>query len=130
MKALADTSVWVAVETNRRIDTEALPDEMSICVITLAELEAGVHAATDTMVRSNRLATLAAVSQLEALPIDRAAARQWAALRVRLHEANRRVNVNDLWIASIALANGLPVVTQDGDFDVMRELGLLDVISV
>ena len=37
---------------------------------------------------------------------------------------------NDLWIAAVALANGLPVVTQDSGFDVLAELGALEVIRV
>ncbi|WP_291473578.1 hypothetical protein [Corynebacterium sp.] len=45
-------------------------------------------------------------------------------------EAGRRINVNDLWIASIAAANGLPVYTQDRDFDPLAELGELEVIPL
>jgi predicted nucleic acid-binding protein len=47
-----------------------------------------------------------------------------------LAAAGRRVNVNDLWIAAIALAHGLPVVTQDGDFAVISEHSSLQVIAV
>lgn len=58
------------------------------------------------------------------------AARQWALLRVKLREAERRINVNDLWIAAIARANRLPLVTQDDDFNVLADLGLLEVVRV
>ncbi len=30
----------------------------------------------------------------------------------------------------MAVANGVPVVTQDGDFDVLADLGLLNVVHV
>ena len=40
------------------------------------------------------------------------------------------MNVNDLWIAAVAIANDLPVVTQDNNFAVLAELGLLTVINV
>jgi predicted nucleic acid-binding protein len=43
---------------------------------------------------------------------------------VLLAEAGRRVNVNDLWIAATAVANGLPVVTRDDDFDPLADLGV------
>ena len=33
-------------------------------------------------------------------------------------------------LAATALANSLPIVTQDDDFDVLAELGLLEVIKV
>ena len=46
--------------------------------------------------------TLQRVAALEPLPVDAAAAAAWARLRVEVHEAGRRVNLNDLWIAAIA----------------------------
>lgn len=129
-RGLLDTSIFIAAESGRALDAEALPDESFVCVVTVAELEAGVLAASDTEIRHRRLMTARAVSGLHPLPIDTAAASQWARLRVLLHEAGRRANVNDLWIASVALAHDLPVVTQDDDFDVLGELGLVGVVRV
>ena len=40
------------------------------------------------------------------------------------------MNVNDLWIAAVAEANALPVVTEDADFDAIQDLGGPDVIRV
>lgn len=101
-----------------------------MCVVTIAELQAGALAAADSVSRSRRLDTLHVALDADVLPIDVRAAQVWAELRVRLREAGRRVNVNDLWIAAVAMANNLPVVTQDGDFDVLQELGALEVIKV
>jgi predicted nucleic acid-binding protein len=64
------------------------------------------------------------------LPIDVIAARHWATLRVRLAEHGRRVNVNDLWVAAMALATDLPVVTQDSDYDALESLGGSQVIRI
>lgn len=47
--------------------------------------------------------------------VNGAAAAQWAAMRVRLHEIGRRINVNYLWIAAVAAANDLPILTQDAE---------------
>lgn len=129
-RGLLDTSVFIAHESGRRLDADALPDESYISVVTTAELQAGVLAAKDTDTRSRRLATLESLSALVPLPVDATAATHWARLRVRLQEEGRRVNVNDLWIAAVALAHDLPVVTQDDDFAVLSDLGLLDVVSV
>lgn len=129
-RGLLDTSALIANEDGRSINQDALPDELHVCVITLAELRAGVLAAEDTATRARRLATLEAVSALEPLTVDSAAAAAWATMRVALQEAGRRVNVNDLWIAAVAVAHDLPVVTQDDDFVVLAELGLVDVITV
>jgi predicted nucleic acid-binding protein len=127
---LLDTSVWIAGELGRSVDTAALPEEAYVCVITLAELQAGVLAAPDTATRAARLATLTALTGLSALGIDAEAARYWASLRVQVHEAGRRANVNDMWIAAVALANNLPVVTQVADFDVFADIGALRVVHV
>ena len=127
---LLDTSVWIAGDVGRLLDTAALPDEAYVCVVTLAELQAGVLAAPDTRTRVARLATVERLAGLEPLAVDGAVARQWASLRVQLHEAGRSMGINDLWIAAVALANGLPVVTQDSGFDVLAELGALEVIRV
>ena len=73
---------------------------------------------------------LSLLTDTEVLPVDVRAAQVWAELRVRLRDAGRRANVNDLWIAAIAIANDLPVISQDDHFDALSELGALDVIKV
>ncbi|WP_029136810.1 type II toxin-antitoxin system VapC family toxin [Nakamurella lactea] len=130
VKGLADTSVFIGAESGRAIRGELLPDEVFVSVVTIAELQAGVLAAADTSTRARRLATLDSVAALEPLPIDAAAAAEWATLRVRVHEIGRRINVNDLWIAAVAAANGLSVITQDADFDVLELVGGPPVIHV
>jgi hypothetical protein len=128
--ALLDTSVLIARESGRRLDVDALPEQATLCVITIGELHAGVLAAPDTATRAHRLATLSAASAVEALPITAEAARRWAELRVRLGELGRRAKINDLWIASVALANGMDVVTQDDDFDDIESAGGPVVVRV
>ena len=128
--ALLDTSVLIARESGRPLDVDALPDRAAISVVTLAELHAGVLAATDTATRARRLATLDAVSAVEALPVTSAAARRWAELRVRLAEQGRRAKVNDLWIAAVAQANSMDIVTQDDDFDAIEAVGGPAVVRV
>jgi predicted nucleic acid-binding protein len=127
---LLDTSVLIAEESGRRLQVEALPDNAFVSVVTIAELQAGVLAARDTAVRAIRLATLDAVSVLQPLTIDATAALHWAVLRVRLAEEGRHAKINDLWIAAVALANHLPVVTQDEDFDSIEAVGGPLVIRV
>lgn len=128
-RGVLDTSVFIAAESGRALDADALPTEAAICVITLAELHAGVLAATDVDTRARRMATLDSVVDIELLPIDEAAAITWARMRARLAEAGRRVNINDLWIAACAASRELPVVTQDDDFTALVELANLRVIG-
>lgn len=129
-RGLLDTSVLIAAESGRPLDSTALPDEVFVSVITIGELQAGVLAAPDTATRARRLATLESVSPLAPLSVDAAAAAHWAALRARLAEERRRVNANDLWIAAVAMANGLPVVTRDADYEALEDIGGPAVIRV
>src|SRR5690606_35580247 len=102
-RGLLDTSTVIAIETGRTVDYGALPAEHYVSVVTLAELNAGVHTAPDVESRASRVASLNTVSKLNVLAIDSVAASQSGRLRARLNEAGRKVNVNDVWIAAVAL---------------------------
>ncbi len=115
-RGLADTSLFVALETGRPVAAAALPDELAVSVVTLGELRAGVLAARDLPTRARRLGTLEYVLGLDLVPIDAPVADAWAVLRVALRDLGRSMNVNDAWIAATAIALGVPVVTQDDDF--------------
>ncbi|OBI82188.1 ribonuclease [Mycobacterium sp. E740] len=127
---MLDTSVFIANENGRPLETSLIPEELATTVVTLGELNAGVLAARTSEIRARRLRTLDAVADMTALPVDEEAARLWALLRVHLAEVGRRVRVNDLWIAAIAAAKHLPVVTQNGDFDVLEGVAGLTIVHV
>lgn len=129
-RGLLDTSVFIALETDRPIDSDTLPDESVICPVTIAELQAGVLSAADVDIRARRLATLESTSDIEVLPIDADVAAHWARLRVHLAESGRRINANDHWIAATAAAHGIPVVTQDDDFDPLEGAKGIGVIRI
>ncbi|HEY2508111.1 MAG TPA: type II toxin-antitoxin system VapC family toxin [Streptosporangiaceae bacterium] len=127
---LLDTSVFIARESGRPLQEERLPGELVVSVITVAELHAGVLAAKDTKTRARRVATIESIVGITTLDVDAAAARIWAEMRVHLAETGRRVRVNDLWIAAVAAANRIPVVTQDDDFEPIHGVAGLEVIKV
>ncbi len=129
-RGILDTSVFIASESGRTLAVDRLPDELATTVVTIGELEAGVLASPDTAIRAQRLRTLSAASDMERLAVDEATAHAWASLRVRLAETRRRMPVNDSWIAACALSRGLPVVTQDLDYDILAEVSELVVIHV
>ncbi len=123
-----DTSVFIAQE-NRSLSVSRFPGQLAVSVVTHAELSAGVLAAVELDVRARRLVTLTTV-EMNPIPIDLAAAEAWARLRVLMARAKRRANVNDMWIAATAMALGIPVVTQDLEFDAMADLSDLQVVHV
>ena len=127
---MLDTSVFIAQDSGRRLDVSLVPDEVATTVVTSAELNLGVLAAASADVRAQRMATLDTIADIVALPVDDGAARMWARLRIHLAETGRRLRINDLWIAAIAASRGLPVVTQDDDFDALDGIAGLAIIRV
>lgn len=129
-RGLLDTSVLIAVESGRPVDYGTMPLQQFVCSISLGELHLGIHAAPNAESRSARMGTLEAMAGLVALPVNAAAAAHWGRLRYRLREEGRRINVNDLWIAAVALAHGMPVITQDEDFRILSDLDGPAVVMV
>lgn len=106
-RGLGDTTLFIARETNRPVDVEALPDEIGVSVITVGELRAGVLAAGDLETRDRRLATLTQALAMQPLPIDDQVADSWARLRLLLRDSGQRVPVNDSWTAATARSLGI-----------------------
>jgi len=127
VKGLLDTSVFIAGEQARALASERLPDEAAISVVTLAELELGVHLASSESVRGQRLRTLqAAQATYVALPVDPSVASAFAELVATARRAGRRPKLQDTWIAATARAHAVAVYTQDSDFDELA----VDVVRV
>jgi predicted nucleic acid-binding protein len=124
--AVADTSLFIAIEQERTLSGSP-PETVAVSVITVGELRLGVLAAGDGPTRARRLETVSRAETLEPLPVDAGVAHAWAALRLALRDDGKRMPLNDSWIAATAIANRIPVVSQDGDYDGVRGL---DVIRV
>lgn len=128
---LADTSVFIARENDRTVGT--LPERLAVSVVTLGELQLGVLAAPDRATRARRAETLELVRRSDPIPVGEAVMTRWAQLASDCAEAghSRDVKLLDGLIAATAIEHGLPVVTQDGDFDLMASAHpALDVIRV
>ncbi len=118
MRGLLDTSVFIADEQKRELASGRLPDEAAISVVTLAELQLGVHMADAEELRARRLRTLQSAQAIYvALPIDEAVASAFAELVATARRAGHRPKVQDTWIAATARAHAVAVYTQDSDFD-------------
>jgi predicted nucleic acid-binding protein len=124
---IADTTVFIATESGRRLREVALPDRLAVSVITIGELRAGVLSAADVDTRDRRLATLTSALAWDPIPIDDAVAQAWAGLRVRLRDLGLRMPVNDSWIAATAISLGVPLVTQDDDYVDVPGLAVIHV---
>ena len=123
---LADTSLFIAVEQERRIAGQP-PERVRVSVITVGELRLGVLVASDGPTRARRLETLSRAEALEPIPVDAQVAHAWATLRLALRDQGLRMPLNDSWIAATAIAHKLPVVAQDADYDRVRGLKVIRV---
>jgi predicted nucleic acid-binding protein len=114
---LLDTSVFIAGETERPLGD--LPDHVAVSVVTIGELQLGVLCAVDAVSRARRADTLALARTADPIPISEAVMVSWARLVADCRAAgiHRMVKLTDALIAATAVEHGLPVVTQDDDYD-------------
>jgi predicted nucleic acid-binding protein len=124
--ALADTSLFIAVEQDRPL-SQRPPQRVAVSVVTVGELRLGVLAAKTGETRARRLETLSKVQELDPLPIDEQVAHCWATLRLALRDQGKRMPINDSWIAATAIANRIPIASQDGDYDDVPRLAVIRV---
>jgi len=129
-QVLLDTSVFIALETQRALRADPDAWDVRISPITIAELKAGVLAAKTNEQRLSRLRTVEMAVEIPMLGIDEWVADEWAALRSWLADAGRRLDVNDLWLAATAARNSIPLITQDTDFFVISGVRGLEVVQV
>jgi predicted nucleic acid-binding protein len=129
-RGLIDTSVVIDLE---RIDAGALPAEVAVSAITMAELAAGPHATADPDERARRQDRLQrAEATFDALPVDAAVARAYGRVYAAVAGAGRKARGArslDLLIAATALATDLPLYTRNpSDF---RGIGsFVEVVAV
>lgn len=112
-RGLLDTSVVIDLDI---LPAESVPEDMYISAITLGELAAGPHAVDDLDERAERQRRLLfAEREFDVLPFDVDAAHAFGSVNalVRGKGRNTRGRIPDLQIASVAVANGLPLYTRN-----------------
>jgi tRNA(fMet)-specific endonuclease VapC len=127
MTYLLDTNVCIrylnarSEQLQQRLD--ATPVEfVTVCSIVEAELFYG--AAKSRSPEKTLSAQRAFLEKFYSVPFDTEAALQYGTLRLDLERRGTPIGANDLLIASIALANGLTLVTHN-----TREFALVDGLS-
>jgi predicted nucleic acid-binding protein len=127
LRALLDTSFFVATESGRPLGEMEMVTETQVSVVTLAELTLGVLVAGDEE-RPARLATLSAVeSTWDPLPVDAEVARQFARIVASLRAGGHRAPILDALVAATAIVEQIPVVTQDSDYEAIPGVEVIRV---
>lgn len=114
-RGLLDTSVVIDLDV---IDPERLPRTVAVSAITMAELAAALAASPDLAERARRQDRLQrAEAAFEPIPFGGEAARAYGRVHAAVTAAGRqpRRRFADLLIASVAVAEGLPLVTRNAD---------------
>jgi predicted nucleic acid-binding protein len=129
-RGVIDTSVVVDME---HIDVSALPVEVAVSAITMAELAAGPHTTNDADERARRQDRLQrAEAAFDALPFDSEAARACGRIYAAVIDRGRKAigaRAVDLLIAATACAAELPLYTRNQE-DFRGLEGLVDVIAI
>jgi predicted nucleic acid-binding protein len=126
-RALADTSIFIGLES-ARFDAERFADfEWAVSAVTLGELRLGVLQARTPEAASRRLSTYQLAQRFEPLTVDEAVSEAWALLVSRVRAAGRKVPIIDSWIAATAIAHDVPIVTQDADYDAMPGVQVIKI---
>lgn len=137
-QGLLDTNIMIL---RKWLDPDELPAEVAISAITLAELSAGPHEVRrneeqddydEHAERARRMDVLQrAENEFDPIPFDAEAARIYGRVCAAVISAGRkpRRRVADLMIASVAIAEDLPLFTTNPD-DFVGLDNLLTVVPV
>lgn len=129
-RGLADTSV--VIDWDDPAVAAAMPDEVAVSTITLAELAAGPHLTRDPLEKARRQARLQqAESLFDPIDFDTTSARGFGLVAAAVAAAGRshRSRVADLLIAAVAHANNLPLYTRNPqDFAGLNALITIQVV--
>lgn len=113
-RGLLDTSVVIDIAEH----VVALPEEVAISAVTIAEIHYGVLVARTAEQRARRLELLGFLErEVDRLPVDDDVARAFARLRAQAREGGQRPRPLDLLIAATAAAHELRLYTRDRDFE-------------
>ena len=115
---LLDTNAWIAYLRRNNADLVARlsrepPLNIALCSIVLGELYYGAERGGPIFQAKNVSLIESIRKRFVSLPFDDAAAAEYGRVRAMLATRGNSIGPNDLLIASIALANGLTLVTNN-----------------
>lgn len=94
--------------------------ELCVPVVVLGEFRFGVRFSRHRRTYENWLRE--ALRDLDVLPVIEATAECYEVLCNELKQAGTPIPSNDAWIAALAREHGLPIVTRDRHFELVRGL--------
>ncbi len=123
---ILDTNALSAIAEGEPGATKAFTGArlVAIPVIVLGEYRFGIARSRHKREYESWLGEMLALSRV--LDVNEETATWYARLRGQLKEAGTPIPSNDVWIASLCRQHGLPLLSRDRHFDVVRGLQRLD----
>lgn len=124
-KYLLDTSVAVAImrgDAHAASFLSASP-ETYLCDVVVGELYFGAYRSDRREANLQRVAEF--ISRFEVICGSLRAAQEYGILKARLQAEGSLIPENDLWVAAIAIAHQLVLVSRDNHFRRVPELSLV-----
>jgi len=117
MGAVLDTNVIIEIaRDNKDVLNAVLKLDKTFYVTSITRFE--------LLVGLPRKDELIWLNSLIELPFDRKSAEMAAYLHKKLREKGIPLGLRDLFIGAVCLANDMPLITLDRDFEALRDFGL------
>jgi predicted nucleic acid-binding protein len=123
------------LDTNRLSDALVLVDEVLanletaeaifVPVIALGEIRAGFRSGRRPAKNEMRLQWFLSQEGITTIGVDPPVSHRFAQIHSELQKRGRPIPTNDLWIAAIAIEQGLVLYTRDAHFSNIPELACL-----
>ena len=127
MKLVVDTSAFSAF--GRGGDARLTPwfkpeHQLLMPLIVLGELRAGFALGSKEAANLRTLNKFLDIPNVEILKLTTMTPKLYADLYRQLRLAGKAVSTNDIWIAALAIEQGVPLLTLDADFQAIKKLQL------
>ena len=117
MAVIVDTCVWVDVERGRLTPNEVArhcgDEPVYVAPPVMAELEYGVSKAKTAAQRNRRASAVARIKRKPCLIMDRDTGELFGRIAADISGRPPVHRIQDLWLAALALQNGMKILTQN-----------------
>lgn len=118
---LMDTNALIAVLNGEAAIEQILQGKrLLVPVVACGELYFG--AANSSREKENMEKLEGFLQENDVLGVDLDTARMFGTVRAKLKRAGKPIPANDMWIASVALQHGTPLLSNDSHFDAVDGL--------
>ena len=125
--SVIDTNVVIKMLKGDKIAVETLDkiEKIFVPIVVVGELFYGAHKSAR---KDDNMALFTAVlSTFEILPVDEAVAISYALIKTDLMKNGTKIPENDVWIAAVAHANDLSLVTFDSHFENISRIKIIRI---